>query len=235
MIAVAVIAFLGVAGGWVALDARTDSPRATAASASDRTRLRLQIVNNDSAHMRRLARYVERDADAQKLGIQMKPDVWAVPSADKRAYGYYLTAAKRETLASYLAALFRRRSDLGPEPGHEILLGQEQGRWRTYYLWTRIELDGSLIARAEVEHDGANRAPAVRVWFDEQGKARLAAVSGQNVGRKLVLIVNGVVVWAPILESPLLGGSIEISGVGTDRASQEQKARELARSLSRGR
>lgn len=227
--AIALLIALVMAAALVARRAGSESPR-TALAAANPSRLRIQVADGESPLMARLAEHVAGDAEARRLGIQTRTLLWDTPSVGGTATEHYLEATRRQDLEDYLAAL-REDAHLVAEPGHEVVLGPEGGGWRTYYVWTRVELDGASIREATVVHEDLTGAPEVRVAWDADGAARLAALTGQNVGRRLVIIIDGVVLWAPVLEGPITGGAFPVAVPGDSPAAREQATAELAHEL----
>ncbi len=195
-------------------------------------RLRLQMIDNASPLPQKLSEHVRDDAEARRLGVRPDQLTWRAADGDTAHTEHYVSAADRATLETYLASLWRHRSDLVAERGHEMLLGREGNRWRTYYLWTRVELDGSSIRSATVQHSRPDGEPEVRVEVDEQGASRLAATTGQNIGRRMATVLDGAVSSAPIINGPILGGVLSVRLGGTDASGKEHEAAELVRALA---
>ena len=55
-------------------------------------------------------------------------------------------------------------------------------------------------------------APVVSFRFDTVGAKRFADATRQNVGRLFAIVLDGVVISAPVIREPILGGSGVISG-----------------------
>lgn len=225
-----VIAIVALAGGGMAMRVEGEGERTPAAAAHGQG-LRMQMVDSASELMARVSQHVREDEQATDLGIEPAAMSWRLEDGEL-ATEHYLMGQDRATLERYLADLARTRSDLAPEPGHELLLEQNDGVWRTHYLWTRVELDGSLISRVELEDYPAGE-PEITVSFDEQGRARLAAVTGQNVGRRLATVVDGAVTSSVIVGGPILGGVIAVSVDGPTPEARQRAAEQLAASLGR--
>jgi hypothetical protein len=61
------------------------------------------------------------------------------------------------------------------------------------------------------------RPGAVLVTFDDQGSRRLATLTEANNGKRLVVLLNGRVVFSPMIDAPLPNGQIVIpSGVAPE-------------------
>jgi preprotein translocase subunit SecD len=63
--------------------------------------------------------------------------------------------------------------------------------------------------------------------FNDKGAARLARATASNLGKRLVFIVDGRVVTAPIIQSRITGGDAVL-----ESAFKDQEAERLAKVLS---
>jgi len=81
-------------------------------------------------------------------------------------------------------------------------------------------LTGENLVDAGLSYDQDNR-PVVSFRFDRKGGIRFADVTRKNVNRQFAIILDGVVISAPNIQSPILGGSGIITGNFTvDSASE---------------
>lgn len=88
-----------------------------------------------------------------------------------------------------------------------------------------VVLDGSGIDRAQADRDMTLGQWTVSVTFTEAGSQRLFEVTRDNIDRRLAMVVDGQIVTAPTIRSPIRG-SAEISGA-FDRERAEQLARAI--------
>jgi preprotein translocase subunit SecD len=93
----------------------------------------------------------------------------------------------------------------------------------------RAIVTGERIVSATQGFD-EDGAPAVDIRFDSAGSQAFARVTQQNVGKRFAIILDNVVLSAPVIRQPILAGAAQISGSFT-----VQTANELAVSLSAGR
>ena len=56
----------------------------------------------------------------------------------------------------------------------------------------------------------ADASGEVRLFFDHQGQVNLNAVTAENQGRILVVMINGVVVYAPTIDEQIGTGELDI-------------------------
>ncbi len=64
------------------------------------------------------------------------------------------------------------------------------------------------------EHDlidvQPNKDGTIRLFFDHQGQVNLNAATGDNQGRILVLLINGYVVYAPVIDEQITNGELDL-------------------------
>ena len=58
--------------------------------------------------------------------------------------------------------------------------------------------------------------PALLLSMTADGAERLATVTEAHLGDQLAIVVDGVILSAPRVQSPILGGQAQITGVGSD-------------------
>ena len=114
--------------------------------------------------------------------------------------------------------------------GSQILPYPEGGAGRRIAVQRRAIITGDQIANAQQGFDQQDGRPVVNIRFDSAGSHRFANVTQQNVGKPFAIILDNVVLSAPNINEPILGGSAQISGSFT-----VETANELAISISSGR
>jgi preprotein translocase subunit SecD len=75
----------------------------------------------------------------------------------------------------------------------------------------RAIISGTQLTDAKLSYD-QNGLPAVSINFDTEGARRFGRVTQQNVGRPFAIIVDNVVLSAPVINEPILSGNAQISG-----------------------
>lgn len=76
-------------------------------------------------------------------------------------------------------------------------------------------IKGDSLTNAVQSTDPTSNAPVVSITFDQQGGAKFAKLTSENVNRPFAIILDGKVLSAPSINEPILGGSAQISGVGS--------------------
>lgn len=81
-------------------------------------------------------------------------------------------------------------------------------------------VDGRMVVGALAGFDEIGM-PAVTVRFDAAGSSRFARATRENVGRTFAIVIDNVVMSAPTVREPILGGVAQINGSFTvDTANQ---------------
>jgi len=120
------------------------------------------------------------------------------------------------------------KSAVGPldrvPPGNERFPMAESERYPgaadTIVVSRRKILTGENLVDAGLGYDQDNR-PVVSFRFDRIGGKKFADVTRKNVNRQFAIILDGVVISAPNIQSPILGGSGIITGNFTVETASE--------------
>jgi preprotein translocase subunit SecD len=84
----------------------------------------------------------------------------------------------------------------------------------------RAIINGSQLTKANQSYDQSSR-PDVEISFNGEGGKRFAQVTRDNVNKPFAIILDNVVISAPNIESPILGGSAQITGSFTVQSAQQ--------------
>ena len=106
---------------------------------------------------------------------------------------------------------------------------QVVGRGTPYLVQKRVLMTGEVITDARVQIDQQYNEPYVTLEFDRQGARMFERITGDNVNRRLAIVLDGVVQSAPVIRERIAGGRAQISG----RFSLEE-ARDLTIALRSG-
>ena len=113
--------------------------------------------------------------------------------------------------------------------GCQILPYAEGGEGARIAVRRRAIITGDQVADAYQDYNEQGQ-PAVTVSFDSVGSRRFARVTQENVNKPFAIILDNVVISAPNILMPILGGTASISGSFT-----VETANQLAISLRSGR
>ncbi|MDE2436276.1 MAG: protein translocase subunit SecD, partial [Sphingomonadales bacterium] len=82
-------------------------------------------------------------------------------------------------------------------------------------------IKGDQLSNAQPGNDDRNNQSIVTITFDQQGGAKFAKLTTENVKKPFAIILDGKVLSAPVIEEPIIGGTARISGSFTsDSANQ---------------
>jgi protein-export membrane protein SecD len=120
---------------------------------------------------------------------------------------------------------------LNPPPGRIIFIGKgEKGNiWRTYLLESISEITGEFLRNAVVRMNTITNEPYVLISFNSEGAKRFEKITGENVGKRLAIILDEKVFSAPVIREKISGGVATIEGRFTI-----EEAKELAAVLRAG-
>lgn len=95
----------------------------------------------------------------------------------------------------------------------------------------RAIINGEMISDARQGFDSTDNTPNVVLSFNQTGSNRFARATQENVGRPFAIILDNIIISAPSIREPILGGQASISGGGFT----VESANQLAISLKSGR
>ncbi|WP_404334785.1 protein translocase subunit SecD [Sphingomonas sp. MMS12-HWE2-04] len=116
----------------------------------------------------------------------------------------------------------------GIAPAGSIILPYAEGGG-TIALQREVMITGDMLVNASQSYDPQTGAPGVTLQLNGAGSKRFARVTQENSGKPFAIIVDNVVISAPRINEPILGGSAVINGGFT-----VQSANELAIALRSG-
>ena len=101
----------------------------------------------------------------------------------------------------------------GPPPGDEILYGQPlAGGARPYLVETPVLMTGDTVTDARVRVGSRLEGPYVTLTLDRRGAEIFGALTSENVGRQLAIILDNTVYSDPVIKEPIPGGDVQITG-----------------------
>ena len=84
-----------------------------------------------------------------------------------------------------------------------------------------VIVSGDQLTDSQQANDPQTNAPIVNFTFDTQGGKRFARVTQENIGKLFAIVVDNVVISAPRINTPILGGSGYIEGNFTTDSANE--------------
>lgn len=174
---------------------------------SKTARLEFKIVDDES-------NFIENLTDLPK-GIEKQVEIVSAGVEKQRVPSTYLTARgpnARQQLTDYVGSLVK--SGKLPE-GHTLNLGRldqveddklnksgEQA-WRTYYLFSIVEVTGQGIEDSFVANDPQTQKPYVAVTFNDDGAEKFRHLTGRNIKRRMAIVLDDRVESAPVIQTEI--------------------------------
>ncbi|MDE2026103.1 MAG: protein translocase subunit SecD [Patescibacteria group bacterium] len=86
---------------------------------------------------------------------------------------------------------------------------------------SQTELTGKDLKSSTVTFDPNTGKPQVQLQFTDQGAKKFGDITGRNIGKPLVIVLDNQVIEAPTVQQQILGGNAVITGTFTqDQANQ---------------
>ena len=116
-------------------------------------------------------------------------------------------------------------------PESEILYGSREGvdGREPYLVQKRTLLTGAYLDNARVQIDQQYNEPFVSITFNRQGARIFEQITGENVKKRLAIVLDNRVYSAPVIQERIPGGTARITGNFS-----VQEARDLAIVLRAG-
>jgi TolB-like protein len=118
---------------------------------------------------------------------------------------------KNDILEFRLVADERDPSPRTLPAGYEWKREGKDGVERLIAVSGKALLTGENIAGASIAVDPMN-IPTIVIQFDSQGTSRFAAITRENIGKRVAILLNGEVLSAPVIRGEIGGGKAQISG-----------------------
>lgn len=97
-----------------------------------------------------------------------------------------------------------------------MLSRDDEGR---YYLLGPALVSGKDLENAQTQYDDLGR-PTVTLDFNSEGTKSFDKATEENVGSQLAIVLDGVVISAPVVQERISGGKAQISGNFTSAEAQ---------------
>lgn len=100
-------------------------------------------------------------------------------------------------------------------PGSEVLYGSSQaasGEPRPYLVKKPALLTGAHLEDARVQIGSQFNEPYVTIEFDHTGARIFERITGENVNKRLAIVLDNKVYSAPVIQEKIPGGSARITG-----------------------
>jgi preprotein translocase subunit SecD len=77
------------------------------------------------------------------------------------------------------------------------------------------ELTGGVITEAKATFGSQNVQPEVLMEMNSEGTAKWARITGANIGKRIAIVLDGVVYSAPVVQSKIPNGNSVINGISS--------------------
>lgn len=94
-----------------------------------------------------------------------------------------------------------------------ITYQEGKGIYRLFLVNKTPELTGGVITDANANIDPNTSAPIVNMEMNSEGATEWARITGANVGKRIAIILDGVVFSAPNVKGKIPGGRSQIEGM----------------------
>jgi preprotein translocase subunit SecD len=139
-----------------------------------------------------------------------------------------LTSAATPTIVYHLPTLqFRLVVDsptADSEPMTVVAANPHSTRPEVLNVQKTVLLDQSAVKHATASKDALGQS-IVNVELTADGAKRFAAVTRDNVGKRLAIIIEGQLYSAPVIQTEITSGHAQISGAFTPQQAQDLAAR----------
>lgn len=106
----------------------------------------------------------------------------------------------------------------GIPSGYMILPSQDGG---SELLNETVELGGESLTNAQPGFDQQTGQAVVSFTFDTRGAITFGEITSKNVGKRFAIVLDNQVITAPVINSPITGGSGQISGNFTAQSAND--------------
>ncbi|MGL4729526.1 MAG: protein translocase subunit SecD [Bosea sp. (in: a-proteobacteria)] len=103
----------------------------------------------------------------------------------------------------------------------EMLRSRETSGEAQVSVERRVIVEGDDLTDAQASFDQRTSEPIVSFRFNIKGAQRFGQVTTENVGRSLAIVLDNEVISAPRIQTPITGGSGQISGRFTVQAAND--------------
>jgi preprotein translocase subunit SecD len=197
--------------------------------------LAFRMVRHGTELMRRAASEARR-----RVKVDGEVESWIHSETGRRFRDYFVVAddaddirAHFERLAREGVAVIDKDSMIGIERVVPRLRERDK-RFRSYLVWKKIELGGAHIRSAKVIRDKQTGEPRVMVELTAAGKAAFAKLTREKLGEKVAIFLGDRIKSAPVIQSPIPGGKVQVSMGGRDPKQMLREAQDLVVVLRSG-
>lgn len=119
----------------------------------------------------------------------------------------------------------------------EPIAGGKKNLYTSHLLFAATELSGEDVLDATLTYDSSSldNRPAVSLKFTGQGGKRFGDITGENIQKRMAIVLDGTVVSDPVIQARIASGNAQITlGSGKGYNEQIAEAQDLALILKSG-
>jgi hypothetical protein len=174
----------------------------------------------------RLRELLKLRGEVGALRRQQRELEQAAVAAQSKARGTPSQPTSAATQQSNVPAPFQLQLVLD-EPSEDTEPMTNNASGETLHVQKTPLMDYTAISSATVTTDPSSGAPQINVEFSEVGKELFAAITEENINKRLAVVVDGQLYSAPVIRSEITEGKAQITGSFT-----EEEARALAAKIN---
>lgn len=136
---------------------------------------------------------------------------------------------KEERPKEQTEKILAKRKEIEGKSFQEI---QKIENWQLAFqdpYFKRTSLTGKYLKSAKLDFDKTTYEPIVVLEFNKEGAKIFQEITKRNIGKRLAIYIDNVLISAPVVKEEISGGRARITGNFT-----VQEAKELAQNLSAG-
>ncbi|HEV7293167.1 MAG TPA: protein translocase subunit SecD [Devosia sp.] len=104
-------------------------------------------------------------------------------------------------------------------PAGTIIVPTQEGG--AELLYEDVSLGGESLVDAQPAYDQQRGMPVVSFRFDTRGAITFGQITSANVGQRFAIVLDNLVITAPVIQQPITGGSGQISGSFTTASAND--------------
>jgi RNA polymerase sigma factor (sigma-70 family) len=183
-----------------------------------------QAGRSPSLSSERLRELLKLRGEVGVLRRQQRELDQAVAAAQSKARDLPRQPASAATQQSNVPAPFQMQLVLDePEEDTEPMTNNASGE--TMHVQKTPLMDYTAISSATVTTDPASGDPEINVELSDVGKELFAAVTKENLNKRMAIVLDGQLYMAPVIRSEITGGKVQITGHFTEEEASELAAK----------
>jgi RNA polymerase sigma factor (sigma-70 family) len=111
------------------------------------------------------------------------------------------------------------------EPGEDTEPMTNNASGETMHVQKTPLMDYTAISSATVTTEPSSGDPEINVELSDVGKELFAAVTKENLNKRMAIVLDGQLYMAPVIRSEITGGKVQITGHFTEEEASELAAK----------